>query len=124
MFKSFKFLLLFTLLLSCAQSLKSVDSEKIIVTPGQIRTNSNELKDNYSETIEIKFKCEDDKIIIGDKGIFHFKTDFNGTHIFNHSSIEKDTLFKTKVKDEKEKILMFHADYVFHQMIKLISFVI
>ena len=101
--KSLKLLVFYSLLLSFTKGLNSFDSENIIFSPGQIQTYSIGLKNNYSETFEIKFKSGDGEMIIGDKGILHFKTDFNDTHIFNLSTIEQDTLFMTKVLDESGK---------------------
>ena len=42
--------------------------------------------------------------MVGDKGIIHFKTDFNDTHILEISTIEQDTLFKTIAKDSGKNV--------------------
>ena len=102
MLKSFTIFVLYVLLLSYSTSFNSFPPGKTIFTPGQIKTYSNGLKNKNLE-VEIKFKSEDGKIIIGDKGVLSFKTDFNDASIFDLSKIGQDSLFKTEFIDEKER---------------------
>ena len=106
MFKSFKIFLFYVFLLSFTKSLKSFDSEKIIFSPDYIRSYSNELKSgNDSDSIEINFDVDESKdMIIGDKGVLHFKSSFNDTQIFDLSTLEKDTSFTTAVIDENNNV--------------------
>ena len=64
MFKFYVILFLYALLFTSTKSLNLADSEKTIFTPGKINTYSDELKNNYNEIIEIKFKSGDTKIIL------------------------------------------------------------
>ena len=63
MFKFYVILFLYAFLFASTKSLNSADSEKTIFTPGKINIYSDEFKNNYTETIEIKFKSGDTKII-------------------------------------------------------------
>ena len=94
MFKSFKILVFYVLLFVCTENINSLESEKTAFIPGQMKTYSDELKNNYSEIIEIKVEVTEQNMLIGNKGVIRFKTDFNDTHIFNISTIEQETLFK------------------------------
>ena len=61
MFKTFNIIVLFALLLACANSLNSFDSEKTIFTQDQKEIYSNELKDEIPE-VKIEF-TSDEKMI-------------------------------------------------------------
>ena len=101
MFKTCNILILFSLLLSCVNNLNSFDSEKIIFTQGQKQTYSNGLKDE-STKVRIEFESENEKMIVGDKGVLIFKTDFKDSSKFDLSTIEKDSSSKTVVTDYQE----------------------
>ena len=101
MLKSFKTFVLLTLLLSFAKNLDTFDSKKTIFTPGKIKTYSNGLND-VENAIEIKFKSGDEKMIVGDGGVLHFKTDFNNTSLFDLSTIEQDSVITPIAWDEND----------------------
>ena len=97
MFKTSNIIVFFAFLLSCANSLNSFDSEKTFFTPDQKEIYSNELKDEIPE-VKIEF-TSDEKMIVGDKGVLIFKTNFNDSSKFDLSTIETDSLFTTIVID-------------------------
>ena len=98
MFKTSNIIVFFAFLLSCANSLNSFDSEKTFFTPDQKEIYSNELKDEIPE-VKIEFMSEDETMIVGDKGVLIFKTNFNDSSKFDLSTIETDSLFTTIVID-------------------------
>ena len=101
MLKSFKILVFFALFLSVAKSLTPFDSEKINFAPEPKKTYSYGSESN-EDTIVLNFICEDEKMIIGDNGVFHFKTSFNDISQFNLSTLEKDSLTRIRVIDNKD----------------------
>ena len=63
MLEFFKIVVHLVFLSSCAKCFDSFDSEKILFNSGKIEAYSNGLKNDYSKTIEIKFKIEENKMI-------------------------------------------------------------
>ena len=96
MFKSFKLLVFYALLLSLVQSLTSFEPKKILFSQGEIEYKSNELK-NYTETIDILVNPIDNQaILIGKEGTLCLEAEYNDTKsdIFDPKTIEEETSFQ------------------------------
>ena len=131
MFKSFKLLVFYALLLSLVQSLTSFEPNKILFSQGEIEYKSNELK-NYTETIDILVNPIDNQaILIGKEGTLCLETEYNDTKsdIFDPKTIEEETSFQIHVIDEynrsmsptcrlwisSERLNLF-CNYYFHEI--------
>ena len=106
MSKSFQILVIHSLLLVFAQSLSSLDTEKISFNQSQIQYKLNEPK-NHSESIEIGVDSKyHQDMVIGYKGtlVFITKIGDNAQNIFDPETLEKESPFTTTIIDENHHV--------------------
>ena len=106
MSKSFKIFAFYALLLTLAQSLKSLENEKIPFNPSEIQSKSNNLK-NGLEILPIKVIFNSSEyVIVGRNGTFIFSSGYRDeTNIFDPETIEKESSFSTFMIEENQLTL-------------------
>ena len=106
MSKSFQMLAVYSLLFVFAQSMSSVETEKIAFNPTSIQYESNESK---NDLIKIKIKINSkyhQNMVVGYNGTFIFTTEYiDSLNLFDAETLEQESSFTTFMFDENQKIL-------------------